>query len=92
MKFELFNSNPASIMTDPDIANKKYRTIDSRNCFSDNFKRETDAILPQWVVNCFNLAVKLSESDFKKNNVELIGADLTIIKLRIEDCLKIMEK
>ncbi len=78
----LINSNPASIMTDPDIANKTYIEPLTPEIVSQIIlKEKPDAILPTMGgQTALNLAVKLSESDFlKKNNVELIGADLKAI-------------
>ncbi len=78
----LINSNPASIMTDPDIANKTYIEPLTPEIVSQIILREKpDAILPTMGgQTALNLAVKLSESDFlKQNNIELIGADLRAI-------------
>jgi len=78
----LINSNPASIMTDPEIANKTYIEPLTPEIVSQIILREKpDAILPTMGgQTALNLAVKLSESDFLiKNNVELIGADLRAI-------------
>ncbi len=78
----LINSNPASIMTDPDIANKTYIEPLTLEIVSQIILREKpDAILPTMGgQTALNLAVELSESDFlKKNNIELIGADLRAI-------------
>ncbi|MBO8232046.1 carbamoyl phosphate synthase large subunit [Prochlorococcus marinus str. MU1402] len=78
----LINSNPASIMTDPDIANKTYiEPLTSDIVSQIILKEKPDAILPTMGgQTALNLAVKLSESDFlKKNNVELIGANLRAI-------------
>ena len=78
----LINSNPASIMTDPDIANKTYIEPLTPEIVSQIILREKpDAILPTMGgQTALNLAVKLSESDFlKQNNIELIGADLGAI-------------
>ena len=78
----LINSNPASIMTDPDIANKTYIEPLTPEIVSQIIlKEKPDAILPTMGgQTALNLAVKLSESDFlKNNNVELIGADLKAI-------------
>ncbi len=78
----LINSNPASIMTDPEIANKTYIEPLTPEIVSQIIlKEKPDAILPTMGgQTALNLAVKLSESDFlKKNNVELIGADLKAI-------------
>ena len=78
----LINSNPASIMTDPEIANKTYIEPLTPEIVSQIILREKpDAILPTMGgQTALNLAVKLSESDFlKKNKVQLIGADLRAI-------------
>ncbi len=78
----LINSNPASIMTDPDIASKTYIEPLTPEIVSQIILREKpDAILPTMGgQTALNLAVKLSESDFlKHNNIELIGADLRAI-------------
>ncbi len=78
----LINSNPASIMTDPDIASKTYIEPLTPEIVSQIILREKpDAILPTMGgQTALNLAVKLSESDFlEQNNVELIGADLRAI-------------
>ncbi len=78
----LINSNPASIMTDPEIANKTYiepLTVDIVSQII--LKEKPDALLPTMGgQTALNLAVKLSESEFlEKNNVELIGANLNAI-------------
>ncbi|WP_288261145.1 carbamoyl-phosphate synthase large subunit [uncultured Prochlorococcus sp.] len=78
----LINSNPASIMTDPDIASKTYIEPLTPDIVSQIILREKpDAILPTMGgQTALNLAVKLSESNFlKQNNIELIGADLIAI-------------
>ena len=78
----LINSNPASIMTDPEIANKTYIEPLTPEIVSQIIlKEKPDAILPTMGgQTALNLAVKLSESDFlQENNVELIGADLQAI-------------
>ncbi len=78
----LINSNPASIMTDPEIASKTYIEPLTPEIVSQIIlKEKPDAILPTMGgQTALNLAVNLSKSDFlKKNNVELIGADLRAI-------------
>ena len=64
----LINSNPASIMTDPDIASKTYIEPLTTEIVSQIILREKpDAILPAMGgQTALNLAVKLSESDFLK--------------------------
>ena len=64
----LINSNPASIMTDPDIASKTYIEPLTPEIVSQIILREKpDAILPTMGgQTALNLAVKLSESDFLK--------------------------
>ena len=69
----LINSNPASIMTDPEIASKTYIEPLTPEIVSQIILREKpDAILPTMGgQTALNLAVKLSDSDFlKKNNSE----------------------
>ena len=78
----LINSNPASIMTDPDIANKTYIEPLTPEIVSQIIlKEKPDALLPTMGgQTALNLAVKLSETNFlKNNNVKLIGADLKAI-------------
>ncbi len=78
----LINSNPASIMTDPEIANKTYIEPLTPEIVSQIIlKEKPDALLPTMGgQTALNLAVKLSNSNFlKSNNVELIGADLKAI-------------
>ena len=82
----LINSNPASIMTDPEIANKTYIEPLTPEIVSQIIlKEKPDAILPTMGgQTALNLAVKLSESDFlTNNNDELIGADLKAINLSL---------
>ena len=79
----LINSNPASIMTDPEIAHRTYIEPLTTDIVSKIIlKEKPDAILPTMGgQTALNLAVKLSESGFlQQNNIELIGADLNAIK------------
>ena len=79
----LINSNPASIMTDPEIANKTYIEPLTPDLVSKIIlKEKPDAILPTMGgQTALNLAVSLSESGFlEENDIELIGADLKAIK------------
>ncbi len=79
----LINSNPATIMTDPEIADKTY--IEPINAdFVEKIiaKERPDAILPtvggQTALNC---AIELAKRGvLEKYNVELIGANIDAIK------------
>jgi len=81
-KVILVNSNPATIMTDPDIADKTYiEPIDPKIVESIIKKERPDAILPtvggQTGLNC---ALALEKNGvLKKYNVELIGANIEAI-------------
>tara|TARA_Y100001968_G_scaffold315073_1_gene341262 strand:+ start:2447 stop:5761 length:3315 start_codon:yes stop_codon:yes gene_type:complete len=79
----LINSNPASIMTDPELADRTY--IEPLNCeFVSTIikKEEPQALLPTMGgQTALNIAVELSENGIlEKYNVELIGADLQSIR------------
>ena len=79
----LVNSNPASIMTDPDIAYRTYiEPLTSEILSKIILKEKPDAILPTMGgQTALNLAVSLSESGFlSENNIQLIGADLKAIR------------
>ena len=79
----LINSNPASIMTDPEIAHKTYIEPLTIEIVSKIISKEKpDAILPTMGgQTALNLAVSLSDTGFlKEHNIELIGADLNAIK------------
>jgi len=82
-KVILVNSNPATIMTDPDIADKTYiEPIDPEIVKSIIKKERPDAILPtvggQTGLNC---ALALEKNGaLKEYNVELIGASVEAIK------------
>ncbi len=79
----LVNSNPATIMTDPEIADSTYIEPLSPEILELIIKKERpDAILPTMGgQTALNLAVDLSESGvLKKYKVELIGAKLPAIK------------
>jgi carbamoyl-phosphate synthase large subunit len=81
-KIILVNSNPATIMTDPDMADVTYiEPVDPYFIEKIIEKEQPDALLPtmggQTALNC---AKKLSEQGvLKKHNVELIGANLDSI-------------
>ncbi|MBN2653752.1 MAG: carbamoyl-phosphate synthase large subunit [Nitrospirae bacterium] len=82
-KVVLVNSNPATIMTDPDMADSTY--IEPLNTSMLELiisKERPDALLPTMGgQTALNLAVDLAESGIlKKYAVELIGAKLPAIK------------
>ncbi|CBI16261.3 unnamed protein product, partial [Vitis vinifera] len=79
----LINSNPATIMTDPDMADKTYITPMTPELVEQVLEKERpDAILPTMGgQTALNLAVALAESGvLEKYGVELIGAKLEAIK------------
>ena len=79
----LVNSNPASIMTDPEIAHKTYIEPLTTEILSKIILKEMpDAILPTMGgQTALNLAVSLSESGFLDDKqIQLIGADLKAIR------------
>jgi len=83
----LVNSNPATIMTDPDLADRTYIEPITPYFVEQIIERERpDAILPTMGgQTALNTAVALAESGvLQKHNVELIGAKLEAIK-RAED-------
>jgi carbamoyl-phosphate synthase large subunit len=80
----LVNSNPASIMTDPEMANKTYIEPLIPDIVEKIIAKERpDALLPTMGgQTALNLAVSLAESGvLEKYNVELIGAKLPSIKM-----------
>jgi carbamoyl-phosphate synthase large subunit len=82
-KVILVNSNPATIMTDPETADVTYiepLTVEILEMIIE--KERPDAILPTMGgQTALNLAVKLAESGIlEKYDVELIGAKLPAIK------------
>ena len=79
----LINSNPATIMTDPDLADQTYIEPITPFFVEQIIERERpDAILPTMGgQTALNTAVSLAENGvLKKYNVELIGAKLDAIK------------
>jgi len=86
-KVVLVNSNPATIMTDPDMADAVYIEPLTAEIIEMIIDRERpDALLPTMGgQTALNLAVELSEKGILEGyNVELIGAKLHAIK-RAED-------
>ena len=80
----LVNSNPATIMTDPELADRTYiepLTVESLTAIIE--RERPDALLPTvGGQTALNLTVKLAESGvLDKYGVELIGAKLTAIKV-----------
>ncbi|KAM7263603.1 hypothetical protein ACFE04_001286 [Oxalis oulophora] len=79
----LINSNPATIMTDPDLADRTYITPMTPELVEQVIAQERpDALLPTMGgQTALNLAVALAESGaLEKYGVELIGAKLDAIK------------
>jgi carbamoyl-phosphate synthase large subunit len=82
-KIVLVNSNPATIMTDPELADATYIEPLSAEILEMIIKKERpDALLPTMGgQTALNLAVELSESGvLDRYGVELIGAKLYAIK------------
>ncbi|OVA09915.1 Carbamoyl-phosphate synthetase large subunit-like [Macleaya cordata] len=79
----LINSNPATIMTDPDLADRTYIAPMTPELVEQVLEKERpDALLPTMGgQTALNLAVALAESGaLEKYGVELIGAKLEAIK------------
>ncbi len=79
----LVNSNPATIMTDPDFADSTYIEPITPSIVEKIINKEKpDAVLPTMGgQTALNIALTLAESGvLKKYNVELIGASLKAIK------------
>lgn len=79
----LINSNPATIMTDPETADRTYITPMTPELVEKVLEKERpDAILPTMGgQTALNLACALAESGvLEKYNVELIGAKLDAIQ------------
>ena len=89
----LVNSNPASIMTDPDMADRTYIEPLTTDVVTRVIELEKpDALLPTMGgQTSLNIAVELAEEGIlQKYGVELIGADLSAIK-KAEDRLLFKE-
>ena len=83
----LVNSNPATIMTDPEMAHRTYLEPITPEIVAEVVKRERpDAVLPTLGGQTgLNTAVKIAETGlFEKLGVELIGASIPVI-LKAED-------
>ncbi len=82
-KVVLVNSNPATIMTDPQVADRTYIEPITPEFVEKIIRREKpDSLLPTLGGQTgLNTAVALAESGvLRKNNVRLIGANLRAIK------------
>ena len=82
-KVILINSNPATIMTDPNVADKTYIEPITSEILEEIIKTEKpNAILPTMGGQTgLNAAIKLEKDGIlKKYNVELIGANSTAIE------------
>jgi carbamoyl-phosphate synthase large subunit len=80
----LVNSNPATIMTDPEVADRTYIEPLTREMLEQVIARERpDALLPTVGGQTgLNLAVELAEAGvLERYGVELIGASLRAIKV-----------
>ena len=80
----LVNSNPATIMTDPELAHRTYiEPLSKEYLEAIIIKERPDALLPTvGGQTALNLAVELSESGLlEKHKVEMIGASLRAIKV-----------
>src|SRR5947209_10389314 len=80
----LVNSNPATIMTDPDLADKTYVEPLTRTYLEEIIARERpDALLPTVGGQTgLNLSVELAESGvLERYGVEMIGAKLGAVKV-----------
>src|SRR5436190_7087984 len=86
----LVNSNPATIMTDPELADRTYIEPLTAEVLDRVIAREKpDALLPTvGGQTALNLAVELDEKGIlAKHGVQLIGASIAAIKVA-EDRLK----
>jgi carbamoyl-phosphate synthase large subunit len=80
----LVNSNPATIMTDPELAHRTYLEPLTKEYLEEIISKERpDALLPTvGGQTALNLAVELAESGIlEKHKVEMIGASLRAIKV-----------
>ena len=89
-KVVLINSNPATIMTDPHVADKTYIEPITLKVLENFIKRKPDAILPTMGgQTALNLAMEAGACILKKFNIELIGANSKAISTqRIEKNLE----
>ncbi len=79
----LINSNPATIMTDPEMADRTYiEPITVEMCCKIIEKERPDAILPTiGGQTALNTAIGIAETGIlEKYNIKMIGADIEAIK------------
>ena len=89
----LVNSNPATIMTDPDMADATYIEPITRDMLEKIIEKEKpDALLPTMGgQTALNAGIDLFEAGIlQKHNVEMIGANATVIA-KAEDRLQFRE-
>ena len=89
----LINSNPATIMTDPEIADLTYiEPITAENIIKIIKREKPDAILPTMGgQTALNVSLELEKNgSLKQYKVEMIGADLRAIEMA-EDRIKFKE-
>ena len=82
-KVVLINSNPATIMTDPETADEIYiEPIIPEVIKKIILKEKVDAVLPTiGGQTSLNVTVKIAEDNFfEKHNIKVIGADIKAIK------------
>ncbi|MCH7549544.1 MAG: carbamoyl-phosphate synthase large subunit [Candidatus Krumholzibacteriota bacterium] len=87
LRVVLINSNPATIMTDPDMADATYiEPLTFEACRGIIEREKPDVLLPTLGgQTALNLAIELSEAGvLEQNGVRLIGVDLDAIR-RAED-------
>src|SRR5262245_61149600 len=80
----LVNSNPATIMTDPETADRTYVEPLTKDFVESVIKRERpDALLPTvGGQTALNIAVELAEAGvLEKYNVQMIGANAKAVKM-----------
>ena len=79
----LINSNPATIMTDPELADRTYIEPITPECVAKVIERERpDALLPTLGGQTgLNTAIKVAEMGvLEKYNVEMLAADIDVIQ------------
>ncbi len=79
----LINSNPATIMTDPGLADRTYIEPITPECVIKVIERERpDALLPTLGgQTALNTAIKVAETGtLEKYNVEMLAADIDVIR------------